>query len=559
MRPKTPILIFTLLLTFSVYAEEKLFWHPVRLDKDGKLLAWPESKSPYDEVVCRAWQAFKAIPVQPNGCKTYFAYPVFYGPQDTGQELFAGRDWTHNPGSLFAMLTDAAMLYYPYSGDEEIMPLIRRMLDHFIARGSTKKSDAWSLVPYASATGGSLDYCGADDTRYVYGDQYLGRGDGVGFLQPDKVGELGLAYLRFYEFSLEEKYLTAARHCADALAKHVRPGEKSRSPWPFRVDAQTGTKIREDYTSNTVGPIRLLDEMIRLNKGNVAEYKRARDMAFKWLMTYPVQNNIWTQYFEDIYIYPDYRTNLNQYCPLETARYLMEHPECDPDWERHTERIIKWVRNFFATDSTTMAGLPEKGIEWGAEVISEQVNDMDKMTSHTARYASIMALWYECTGNEYAKEKAFRSFNWASYGCKENGLVKTSLDEGTGYWFSDGYGDYMRHFLRGMASVPEWAPPDENHLLRSSSIVRKIKYGTEKITYTTFNSKATELFKLKDRPKSISAGDKSLSKCDSLDEKNNGYTVKPIEGGGFAVQISHINSPNVQIHLRGEFKRSHPF
>jgi hypothetical protein len=372
----------------------------------------------------------------------------------------------------------------------------------------------------------------------------------VGFLQPDKVGELGLAYLRFYEFSLEEKYLTAARYCADALAKHVRPGEKSRSPWPFRVDAQTGTKIREDYTSNTVGPIRLLDEMIRLNKGNVAEYKRARDMAFKWLMTYPVQNNIWTQYFEDIYIYPDYRTNLNQYCPLETARYLMEHPECDPDWERHTERIIKWVRNFFATDSTTMAGLPEKGIQWGAEVISEQVNDMDKMTSHTARYASIMALWYECTGNEDAKEKAFRSFNWASYGCKENGLVKTSLDEGTGYWFSDGYGDYMRHFSRGMASVPEWAPPDENHLLRSSSIVRKIKYGTEKITYTIFDSKARELFKLKDRPKSISAGDKSLSKCDNLDEKNNGYTVQPVEGGGFAVEISHINSPNIQINLR---------
>ena len=157
-------------------AEEKLFWHPVRLDESGKLLAWSDSRSPYDEVVSRAWDAFKAIPVQPNGYKTYFAYPVFYGPKDTGQELFAGRDWTHNPGGLFAMLTDAAMLYYPYSGDEEIIPLIREMLDHFIAHGTTNQTDAWSLVPYASADGGSLEYRGATDTHYVQDEKYPGRG-----------------------------------------------------------------------------------------------------------------------------------------------------------------------------------------------------------------------------------------------------------------------------------------------------------------------------------------------------------------------------------------------
>jgi hypothetical protein len=47
-------------------------------------------------------------------------------------------------------------------------------------------------------------------------------------------------------------------------------------------------------------------------------------------MTYPVQNQVWTQYFEDVLIYPDYRTNRNQYSPLETARYLLQHPELDP-------------------------------------------------------------------------------------------------------------------------------------------------------------------------------------------------------------------------------------
>ena len=459
-----PFIVGFLLISSSLTwaaSAEKLFWHPVSLDAEGKLLAWPDGAAPYDEVITLAWNTFKRIPIQPNGFRTYITYPVFYGPNDPHHKLFEGRSWTHNPASLFAMLTDGAVQYYAYSGDAAVMDHIREMLDHHIARGSTEMTDAWAGVPYASADAEDPNYRGATDTRYQY-EEFLGRGDGVGYLEPDKVGELGLAYLRFYEYSLERKYLDAAQRCADALTRHVRKGDAGHSPWPFRVDAKTGTKVREEYTANAIGPIRLLDEMIRISEGDTASYQRTRQIAWDWLMKYPVQNNVWTQYFEDIYIYPDYRTNINQYCPLETARYLLEHPECDPDWRTHAKGMIDWVQAHFAQDSTTMAGLPEKGVQWGAEAISEQVNDMDKMSSHTARYASVLALWYKKTGDLEAKERAFRSFNWATYSCDDGGLVKTSLDEGTGYWFSDGYGDYMRHFSRGMASVPEWAPAQEN-------------------------------------------------------------------------------------------------
>ncbi len=323
--------LLTLAILFcaaSPLAAEKLLWHDLRLDGRGKLLAWSDADSPYSDVVCRAWNAFKQVPVQPNGYRTYIVYPVFYGPGDPKHPLFSGRQWTHNPAGLFAMLTDAAILYYPYSGDEEIMPLVRTMLDHHIARGSTAKTDAWPLVPYASADPGNPNYRGANDVQYQkrMNDAFLGRGDGVGFIEPDKVGELGLAYLRYYEFSLDKKYLDAALHCADALARHVREGDESHSPWPFRVDAFSGGKIRENYTANAIGPIKLLDEMIRLNEGETAAYRKTRGKAWAWLVKYPLRNNVWSQYFEDIYIYPDYRTNLNQYCPLETARYLMWRP-----------------------------------------------------------------------------------------------------------------------------------------------------------------------------------------------------------------------------------------
>ncbi len=531
---------------------ERHLWHEVRLDAQGKLLAWPQTDSPYGDVVCRAWDVFKKIPVQPNGYKTYITYPVFWGPNDPHHTMFSGREWTHNPASLFAMLTDTAVLYYAYSGDPEIMPLIRGILDHHIAQGSTDATDAWALVPYASADAADPRYRGATDTRYNQGEAFLGRGDGVGFIEPDKVGELGLAYLRFYEFSLEGKYLDAARHCADALARHVREGDEARSPWPFRVDARTGTIFRENYTSNVIGPIQLLDEMIRLRAGDVDACSRAREIAWAWLMKYPVQNNVWAQYFEDIYIYPDYRTNINQYSPMETARYLMEHPECDPEWREHAAGMIAWVRSHFAIDSVTMAGLPEKGVQWGAEALSEQINDMDKMASHTARYASVQALWYECTGDEIAKERAFRSFNWATYACREDGLVKTSLDEGTGYWFSDGYGDYMRHFLRGMASVPEWAPAREDHLLRSSSVVRSIHYAKDKIEYETFDATSRDLLKLCARPREIRCGQTSLPLRDSLDPDEECYTIRPVAGGGFAVNLQRHTPGKVTIVLAEE-------
>jgi hypothetical protein len=533
----------------TAWSAERLLWHDVRLDASGKLLSWVESDAPYDRIVHHAWETFKSIPIQPDGRRTYFTYPTFYGPNDPAHPLFSGRSWVHHPAGLFAMLTDSAILYHAYSGDRIVLDRAREMLDHSIANGRAEVRDAWSLVPYACADAGSLVYRGATDTIYCDQEDHsaCGRGDGVGFLEPDKIGELGYAYLQFYEVTLEKKYLRAALHCADALAAHVRPGDESHSPWPFRVDARTGRIVREEYTANTIGPIRLLDELLRLRLGNVLAYARARDLAWRWLMTYPVQNQVWTQYFEDVLIYPDYRTNRNQYSALETARYLLLHPELDPAARQHAKRILDWVTAFFAADSVTMGGRPEQGMQWGAEVISEQVNDMDKMSSHTARYASVRALWFELTGDPDSKERAFRSFNWATYSSRDNGLVKTSLDEGTGYWFSDGYGDYMRHFQRGMASVPEWAPATEPHLLSSTSVVRTIRYGAKEIAYVTFDPAATEVLRVPRAPTKVRAGSRTLPRVDDLGPAKEGYRFEAMTDGDFVIHIKHARSGQIKI------------
>ena len=81
-------------------------------------------------------------------------------------------------------------------------------------------------------------------------------------------------------------------------------------------------------------------------------------------------------------------------------------------------------------------------------------------------------------------------------------------------WMTDGYGDYVRHYLRAMASNPQ-VSPEENHLLRTSSVIKKINYNNQSIDYIAFDDKGKELLRLKNKPASVKGANKWLWK--SLD------------------------------------------
>jgi hypothetical protein len=58
-----------------------------------------------------------------------------------------------------------------------------------------------------------------------------------------------------------------------------------------------------------------------------------------------------------------------------------------------------------------------------------------------------------------------------------------------------------------MASLPELAPENQNHLLRTSSVIRNISYGPEAIQYEKFDAASSERFKLGEwTPRTISGG-----------------------------------------------------
>jgi hypothetical protein len=280
--------------------------------------------------------------------------------------------------------------------------------------------------------------------------------------------------------------------------------------------------VISEYCSNVIEPIRLFDELIRIQKRidleekKAGDYKNARDTAWEWLYgtTGPMKTYVWNAYFEDVQNDPE-RANRNQLTPLETARYLLKHPELDPAVNESVPALIHWVASAFGTE--------------GMEAIKEQTWCYEPMASHTARYASICALLYERTGDPSYKERAYRFFNFATYMTYENGVVAVG-PSWPGSWFSDGYGDYIRHFMEGLGAVPEWAPAGENHLLRSTSVVQKITYSRDKIEYRTFDDAGTEVLRTTAKPKAVTVDGKTISQQKSL--AHDGWTWQPLDKGG---------------------------
>jgi hypothetical protein len=539
--------------------------HPVALDSTGTLITWLPQTGWFDQVITRAWRFLAHVPPavqaapfnsailvlggdgQPH--PTFYFYSFFVVDADP----FQPAPYKHNPAGLYSMIIDSALAYYPYSGDEQAIDLATKVLDYDLAYGLTKDEGAWPRVPYASAEPGAPVYQGTEEGLVN------GAGDGTGYIEPDKVGEWGYSVLRLYEQTGNTRYLAAARRAAVALARNIRVGDAAHSPWPFRVNALDNVTLTpasplpgatsDDYCADVIGPIRLFDELIRLGIGDQVLLQRARRTAWNWLMQYPMQNGQWANYFEDIPTQPlpdgtRYKvgissTNVNQYIPMETARYLIEHPELDANWMADARYLLNWVEKFFARP------------QYGVNAISEQVIYDYPMGSHTARYASVSAMYSEKGAASpfwNALKNAQGSFAWASYMMNADGSVTTGPDPHISFesWFSDGYGDYIRHFLAGLGAYPPWAMGTGNHLLRSTSVIQNVNYASNQVNYQTYDPAAQEVLILDFVPASVvSTSGEALPRRRGLSAP--GWELVDNGAGSYTVRVLHHDSNNITI------------
>ena len=483
---------------------------PVQLDREGKLLPWPmadDTGYSYSSYFLSQWTILWD---QYNRQRLPYYYCCFDFDRTTF-EMMPEKHWANSTGYLRAMMTGFVERLYPYTGDPHTLEFLENFVDYELDHGLTPEGYAWPQVPYPSANPGSTRYTGWSE-------------HGEDFIEPPVVGEDGYAYLRLYEMTGNTRYLQAAIRCAEALAKNFKPGDEHTSPWPDRCYARDGRSDGNPkmfpYSANVVEPIMLFDELIRLHQGNTDAYKSVRQGAWDWLMKYPMQNNVWVGYFEDV---PGSMDNMNQVIPLEFARYILLHPELDPEWREHSRKLIEWVK--------TTPKWPKYMVH-GAMITTEQGDGQQFCCnlpnqccdSHSARLAATEALYYTQTGDIPYKQAAYRTYNWVTYLQGLSGAAHAPFTDQ--WWFTDEFADGPRRMMDAFWAVPEWAPKDESHLLGSLSVVTRIAYGAGRVTYSTFDADSTDVLCLNFVPDSIRAGGQPIASIPGLgrNSKEQGYS-----------------------------------
>ena len=514
----------------STVDEPTIAGRAVAVDGKNKLLPWPipeDTGYSYSSYFLSQWTI---VWDQYNRQRLPYFYCCFDFDRTT-YEMIPDEKWVNSTGYLRAMMQGFMERLYPYTGDPRTLEFLENFVDYELEHGTTPADYLWSGVPYPSANPGARNYSGWSN-------------HGEDFIEPHVVGEDGYAYLRLYEMTGKTKYLEAAIRCARALAKNFKPGDEKHSPWPFRCHARDGSLENgsgmSPYSANVVVPIMLFDELIRLRQGDVAEFQRVRDGAWTWLMKYPMVNNVWSGYFEDV---GPGTEDLNQVIPLEFARYVLLHPEKDAQWREHARQLIAWVKS-----------TPKwpKYVVHGATVTTEQGDGKtfccnlpnQCCDSHTARLAAVEAFYYAKTSDVAYKEAAYRSYNWVTYFQGLPGGAHAPYSNQ--WWFTDEFSDGPRRMMDAFWAVPEWAPENESHLLGSLSPVTNISYSVGSVTYSTFDSASTDVLRLDFLPDAVLADGWPLSKRKDLSAA--GYVF---DATTRVLRIRHDSARNIDIRGKG--------
>ena len=113
-------------------------------------------------------------------------------------------------------------------------------------------------------------------------------------------------------------------------------------------------------------------------------------------------------------------------------------------------------------------------------------------------------------------------------------------------WFTDGYGDYIRHFMTGLHAIPEWAPAGETHITGSSSVVKSVSYGPAGVDYITADDASTEVLRIAFVPSSVLADGQPLTQRSDLAQP--GWTFDPTTN---VLRVRHDNGTHIQIGSGG--------
>jgi len=536
-------LFFVLCLGASAQTE-KLVYHNIKTDIAGNIIPWSHNEpgKAWSHVIQLVWNFWDTMRTDMNGIPYFMNHQVW--KPDVNDPRGLG-------GDQLSMALSSWRLLYAYTGNERIKENMKFIADYYLTHGLSPSNAEWANIPFPYNT---LLYSGIYDGDMIIGKDYT---------QPDKAGSFGIELIHLYKMTAEERfpnstsvlYLNAAIKIANTLAKHLKDGDENNSPLPFKVNALNGNigilknnnrDGREaglsSYTTNWGGTLELFLELQQLNVGETELYKEAFDKIINWMKKYPLQNNKWGPFFEDVPGWSDTQINA-----ITFAQFMMNHQEFFPDWKTAVKKIFDWVYEKLGN---------EKWKKYGVTVVNEQTAYLQPGNSHTSRQASAELQYMSLTSDRFHYDNAVHQLNWATYMVDGDGKNRYPNDEN---WLTDGYGDYVRHFLRAMAAVPELAPSDEEHILSSTSIVQEADYAplTDKyfgddlgkvdqkkvrIFYRTFDSTGIEQIRMLKKPSGVILNQKPANELKGLSAE--GYVWKQLKKGGI-LSITRKNSYKV--------------
>ena len=153
--------------------------------------------------------------------------------------------------------------------------------------------------------------------------------------------------------------------------------------------------------------------------------------------------------------------------------------------------------------------------------------------------------------SEWACEIGRRMMLMATYDSLPNGVVKDGLlgdQVATGEWSNLAHPWPLCQVLEGIAWLPrEFGPNRENHIVRSTSVVKEVLYEKGRITYETFDAPedVQEVLRLAFRPTLIQADGRPLQ--DRAKSTPHSYSVESLSNGDCIVTIRHAGRKRIVV------------
>jgi len=425
-------------ITFIIYAKCNnlsdtnitIGFHTAIFDDNGNLLPWLS----WEDAVELEMNWYLNCPIEDYG------YPVFvYNTFMNGYYEWDG--FVIIPGMQDGMGIISYVKYFEYTGrtNHQVLEWAKLMASYILNQTLTPNEGPYANFPRSSGLNMAfpLDVSAQADVLF-----------GPDTIEPDKGGIVGYALLLLYNATQDSAYLDAAVSIAKILTANMIKGDENNAPFPFRVNSKTGAGF-QSKNGNMVYILRLFNTLADMGIPTMDQYG---DQLWNWILNYQIPSpvnateSLWVGFFEDQIDLDE--VDRNSWCPLETARYLIERKDrLDPDWMQHAEQLIVFALDLFSASRTG-----------NVTVMGEQDFDHKPWGGANSKLGGVASMYACAGGPSYYKQMGINNLNWMTYfidndGCPTDKSDGVSTQDNRGGWQEDAHTDVIHNFVDAMNAL----------------------------------------------------------------------------------------------------------